>query len=54
MHMQPAFDMLETALAELVNARQRELWQRQNAPAIQAYNQLVEERGTFGDELRGF
>lgn len=45
---------LEAALAELVNAKQRELWRNQNKNAIEAYNQLVEDQGTFSDELRSF
>lgn len=45
---------LEAALTELVNARQRELWKRENKIAIEAYNQLVEEHGTFSDDLRSF
>lgn len=45
---------LETALAELVSARQRELWKRENKIAIEAYNQLVDEHGIFSDDLRSF
>ena len=45
---------LEAALTELVNARQRELWKRENRAAIEAYNQLVDEHGVFGDDLRSF
>ncbi|CBL47319.1 CcdB antidote CcdA [gamma proteobacterium HdN1] len=45
---------LEAALIELVNAKQRELWKRENKTAIEAYNQLVDEHGTFSDELRSF
>lgn len=45
---------LETALSEMVSARQRELWKLENKAAIEAYNQLVEEQGTFSDDLRGF
>lgn len=45
---------LETALTQLVNARQRELWKRENQTAIEAYNQLVEEQGIFSDDLRSF
>lgn len=45
---------LETALSEIVSARQRELWRLENQAAIEAYNQLVEKHGTFGDELRSF
>ena len=45
---------LEAALVELVNAKQRELWRNQNKNAIEAYNQLVDEHGTFSDDLRSF
>jgi len=45
---------LESALTEIVNARQRELWKRENKLAIEAYNQWVEANGTFGDALRSF
>jgi len=45
---------LEAALVELVSAKQRELWLIENKMAIEAYNQLVEENGTFSDELRSF
>lgn len=45
---------LETALSEMVSARQREMWKHENKAAIEAYNQLVEEQGTFSDDLRGF
>jgi len=45
---------LEAALTELVNTRQRELWKHENKAAIEAYNQLVEDHGTFSDDLRSF
>ena len=45
---------LETALSELVNAKQRDLWKRENKAAIEAYNQLVKEQGIFSDDLRSF
>jgi antitoxin CcdA len=45
---------LECALIELVNEKQRELWREENRDAIAAYNQLVEEHGTFSDDLRSF
>jgi antitoxin CcdA len=45
---------LESALIELVNAKQREQWKQQNKTAIESYNQLIEENGLFGDDLRGF
>lgn len=45
---------LESALIELVNAKQRELWRLENKSAIEAYNRLVDENGVFSDELRRF
>jgi len=45
---------LEKALAEQLKQKQRELWRKQNAKAIQAYNRFVEEQGVFGDGLRSF
>ena len=45
---------LETALSELVNAKQRDLWKRENKAAIEAYNQLVKEHRIFSDDLRSF
>ena len=45
---------LENALTEQVNHLQREKWKRENQAAIEAYNQLVEEQGTFSDGLRSF
>jgi len=44
----------EVALIEIVNVKQRELWKRENKKSIQAYNQLIDEQGTFSDELRHF
>ena len=45
---------LETALADIVAVRQRELWKEENRSAIEAYNQLVEETGVAGDGMRSF
>jgi len=45
---------LEDALIELVSAKQRELWKQENQNAIAAYNQIIEENGTFSDDLRAF
>ena len=45
---------LEAALTEQLKQKQRELWRKQNAKAIQAYNRFVEEQGVFSDELRSF
>lgn len=45
---------LETALAEIVAEKQREIWLSENQQAIQAYNDQTETHGTFSDGLRGF
>ncbi len=45
---------LEHALAEHLKAEQRAQWLRENANAIQAYNQFVETNGTFSDSVRKF
>jgi antitoxin CcdA len=44
----------ESALTEKVRTEQREQWHRENIDAIRAYNQFVEENGTFGDGERSF
>jgi antitoxin CcdA len=45
---------LETALADIVAARRRELWKEENKAAIEAYNQLVEEADVACDGMRSF
>ncbi len=45
---------LEEALTGQLKLKQRELWRKQNAKAIQAYNRFVEAQGIFSDELRSF
>lgn len=45
---------LEKALAEQLRNEQRAEWVRENADAIQAYNQFVETNGTFSDSVRKF
>ena len=45
---------LESALSEVVKARERELWRSENKSAIDAYNRLVEKQGTFGHNTRTF
>ena len=45
---------LEAALIEIINAKQREIWKRENETAIEAYNQMVENTGVFSDGLRNF
>jgi antitoxin CcdA len=45
---------LERALTEQLRIKQRDQWLRENAGAIQAYNQFVETNGTFSDSVRKF
>lgn len=45
---------LEHPLTEQLRAEQRAQWLRENADAIQAYNQFVEANGTFSDNIRRF
>ncbi len=45
---------LERALEAELAAAQAEVWKRENAAAIRAYNDFVEENGCFGDEYRAF
>lgn len=45
---------LEKGLTDVVKAERQELWKHQNKAAIEAYNQMIEENGVFGDDLRSF
>jgi antitoxin CcdA len=45
---------LERALRRVIRRRLSERWRRENRAAIAAYNQHVEEHGTFSDGMRGF
>lgn len=45
---------LESALRDLVKARERELWKQNNKAAIETYNRLVEKKGAFSDGVRPF
>lgn len=45
---------LEQALAEALKKKQREQWLAENRKAINAYNEHVEARGVFSDDLRSF
>lgn len=45
---------LEQALTEQLREQRRALWRQENAAAIQAYNEHVEEYGTFSDSVRKF
>jgi len=46
--------LAEEAIAQAVKARLAEAWLRENADAIQAYNERVEKQGVFSDGLRSF
>lgn len=46
--------MLEQALTETPQQRQREQWLADNQAAIAAYNERVERDGVFSDGLRAF
>ncbi len=45
---------LERALHEELRRSRRERWLAENAAAMTAYNQQVEEHGVFSDGLRSF
>ena len=45
---------LESALEAELRRRRREEWLATNRNSIDAYNREVDERGAFGDALRGF
>lgn len=45
---------IEAALQELIRRRRREGWLVENAEAVAAYNQHIEEHGAFSDRLRHF
>jgi antitoxin CcdA len=45
---------LELALANQLRIRRRDRWRSENAAAIEAYNNDVDENGAFGDHTRGF
>ena len=46
--------MLEKALHEELRRVRRERWLAENASAISAYNEQVDEHGVFSDGLRSF
>ena len=46
--------LAEKALDEAVRAALGAAWARENAGAIAAYNERVEERGVFSDGMRAF
>ena len=45
---------LERALAEELASVMRKRWREENHDAIAAYNDYVDEHGTFSDNLRSF
>ncbi len=45
---------LENELARQLKIKQREQWLKENAKAIQAYNDFVENEGVFSDGIRNF
>ena len=45
---------LERALTEELASLKRERWREENRDAIAAYNDYVEEHGTFSDDVRSF
>jgi antitoxin CcdA len=45
---------LEAALEDRLRQKRRDEWLAENRDSIDAYNRDVEERGTFGQSLRGF
>ena len=45
---------LEAALADKLIKISTEKWLKENAGAISAYNEFVEENGLFSDDIRSF
>ncbi|WFE69527.1 type II toxin-antitoxin system CcdA family antitoxin [Thiomicrospira sp. R3] len=45
---------LEQALIKKVQERERQQWRLENADSIQAYNDFVEQQGSFSDSVRKF
>ena len=45
---------LEQAFQQRLAEQNAENWEQENAPAIKAYNDFVEENGLFSDEFRQF
>jgi antitoxin CcdA len=46
--------VLEEALAAKVAQLKREQWVRENSASIAAYNDFLQEHGSFGDGVRSF
>ena len=47
-------EAVDAALEDVITAAEREAWLRENADAIEAYNEGVEQRGVFSDDWRSF
>ena len=45
---------LESALERALAEEKRKRWREDNREAIAAYNDYVEQHGTFSDDVRGF
>jgi antitoxin CcdA len=45
---------LEQALAEALRNKHCEQWLAENSQAVNAYNEEVEARGSFSDDVRSF
>ena len=45
---------LEKTLLSVITQKKREAWLKNNTEALQAYNERIEERGVFSDDLRNF
>jgi antitoxin CcdA len=45
---------LESALERALAEEKRKRWRQDNREAIAAYNDYVEQHGTFSDDVRGF
>ncbi len=46
--------IFEIALANQLKLKQRELWLQENAEAIQAYNEFIEDENIFSNGIRNF
>ncbi len=46
--------VFEEGLRERVAAAKRAKWLKDNADAIEQYNELIENEGSFGDQARTF
>lgn len=45
---------LERALSEELASVRRKRWQEENRDAIAAYNDYIDQHGTFSDDVRSF